>query len=102
MRSVGVRHAGALRVRERGAHDAGLVEQLRGDDLGATIESRGRNFSDFLLTPPPTMNRSGENSASTISRYSSTRSAQSFHDRPSASRTLSAARCSASCLPILR
>ena len=29
--------------------------------------SLGRNFSDFLLTPPPTTIRSGQNSASTVS-----------------------------------
>ena len=87
--SVGVGHAGALGVRERGADDPGLVQQLRGHDLGLDAFSRGRNLSAFLLIPPPTMKRSGENSASTIRKYSSRRPAHSFHDRFSSSRTLS-------------
>ena len=39
--SVGVGHAGALGVRERGADDPGLVEQLRGHDLGVQVEIGG-------------------------------------------------------------
>src|SRR6266851_2055527 len=35
---------------------------------GACNVSLGRNLSDFLLMPPPMMNRSGESSASILSR----------------------------------
>ena len=41
------------------------------NSLAGTISvfssSVGRNFYDFLLTPPPTTIRSGQNSASTVS-----------------------------------
>ena len=41
------------------------------NSLAGTISvfslSLGRNFSDFLLTPPPTTIRSGQNSASSRS-----------------------------------
>ena len=58
--------------------------------------SKGRNFSLFLLTPPPMMMRSGHISDSRWSRYSSTRLAHSFQSSFLRSRALSAARRSAS------
>src|SRR5215218_8638811 len=56
----------------------------------------GKNFSDFLLMPPPMMMRSGQSRNSTLWRYSSRRLAYSFQLRSSRLRALSAARCSAS------
>src|SRR5215218_5787102 len=59
----------------------------------------GKNFSDFLLMPPPTTMRSGQRRNSTLWRYSSRRLAYSSQLRSSLLRALSAARCSAS-LPL--
>src|SRR5215211_6888223 len=59
----------------------------------------GKNFSDFLLMPPPITMRSGQRRNSTLCRYSSRRLAYSFQLRSSRLRALSAARCSAS-LPL--
>src|SRR5215218_1096032 len=59
----------------------------------------GKNFSDFLLMPPPMTIRSGQRRNSILWRYSSRRSAYSFQLRSSRLRALSAALCSAS-LPL--
>ena len=63
---------------------------------GVRISMWGRNFSAFLLTPPPTMISSGQRSDSSSAKYCWSRCAQCFHERSSRSRTESAAQSSAS------
>src|SRR3954469_25594525 len=64
---------------------------------GVRTSSSGTHFSAFLLTPPPSTNRSGVNSFSTCRRYRCTRLAHCFQDRPSLSLAAEDAFFSASC-----
>ena len=58
--------AGRRRPRRRGrADDAGLVAQVGGHDLGVEVQQR-HELAARLLMPPPTTNRSGEKSFSSV------------------------------------
>ncbi len=64
--------------------------------ISVAIFSFGSHSSACLLAPPPTMNRSGENSRSRWRRYFCTRLAHADHDSSSRLRALAAAFVSAS------
>src|SRR5215831_18573669 len=69
---------------------------LAGSTRARSPSSSGRNLSDLRLTPPPTMNSSGQSSASRWLMYSWTRPAQCSQSRLCTSLARSEARFSAS------
>ena len=89
--------SGQRRRGERGADDARVVVELRPATISVRSSMRGRNFSDFLLTPPPTMMSSRpEDGLDELEVRLAGACAHCFHERSSRSRTDSAAQSSAS------